>query len=406
MVGEVGSAQSTIFSEKLGMEKRDEYMVDSFGRRLWESPTNSQNLTSFSGATMLEMGWASPESMAVGGGGFGHAAISRPQLPDDPGFIERAARFSSFGGYFHGGFRASDPAGMYKGESNGGETSQSGGPAAAENVFKTGEWEKRRKDVVGEVVPPPPTQNSSRISKDSTVFKKRKRGNQETEGEQKKVEGQSSSETSLDNADGKQKTQAKNSSSPTAKLSGKNAMDSGGEAPKEDYIHVRARRGQATNSHSLAERLRREKISERMKLLQDLVPGCSKVTGKAVMLDEIINYVQSLQRQVEFLSMKLATVNPRLDCNVDNLLSKEMLPPRGFSSSSDLLHSQPGLIQPGVSELGPPSAIPRRSLTPHMTSNQMVAGVWDEELDRVIQMGFGVQDLQRFSSVGQMKAEP
>jgi len=36
-----------------------------------------------------------------------------------------------------------------------------------------------------------------------------------------------------------------------------------------------------------------------MKYLQDLVPGCNKVTGKAGMLDEIINYVQSLQRQVE-----------------------------------------------------------------------------------------------------------
>ena len=71
------------------------------------------------------------------------------------------------------------------------------------------------------------------------------------------------------------------------------------EYSKQDYIHVRARRGQATDSHSLAERVRREKISERMKFLQDLVPGCKKVTGKAVMLDEIINYVQSLQRQVE-----------------------------------------------------------------------------------------------------------
>ncbi|KAI7731529.1 hypothetical protein M8C21_017658, partial [Ambrosia artemisiifolia] len=40
--------------------------------------------------------------------------------------------------------------------------------------------------------------------------------------------------------------------------------------PPKDYIHVRARRGQATDSHSLAERVRREKISERMKLLQDL----------------------------------------------------------------------------------------------------------------------------------------
>ncbi|XP_027123951.1 basic helix-loop-helix protein 80 [Coffea arabica] len=82
------------------------------------------------------------------------------------------------------------------------------------------------------------------------------------------------------------------------------------EAPPTGYIHVRARRGQATDSHSLAERVRREKISERMKILQALVPGCDKVTGKALMLDEIINYVQSLQNQVEFLSMKLASLNP------------------------------------------------------------------------------------------------
>lgn len=91
------------------------------------------------------------------------------------------------------------------------------------------------------------------------------------------------------------------------------------EVQKPDYIHVRARRGQATDSHSLAERARREKISKKMKYLQDLVPGCNKVTGKAGMLDEIINYVQSLQKQVEFLSMKLATLNPRLDLNTDNL---------------------------------------------------------------------------------------
>ncbi|XP_076889736.1 basic helix-loop-helix protein 80-like [Bidens hawaiensis] len=90
------------------------------------------------------------------------------------------------------------------------------------------------------------------------------------------------------------------------------------EETEVGYIHVRARRGQATDSHSLAERVRREKISERMKLLQAIVPGCDKVTGKAPMLDEIINYVQSLQNQVEFLSMKLASVNPMLyDFGVD-----------------------------------------------------------------------------------------
>ncbi|XP_019100209.1 PREDICTED: transcription factor bHLH79-like [Camelina sativa] len=46
-----------------------------------------------------------------------------------------------------------------------------------------------------------------------------------------------------------------------------------------------------------------------MKFLQDLIPGCNKIIGKALVLDEIINYIQSLQRQVEFLSMKLEIVN-------------------------------------------------------------------------------------------------
>lgn len=93
----------------------------------------------------------------------------------------------------------------------------------------------------------------------------------------------------------------------------KKPKDNKNKAPEEaptGYVHVRARRGQATDSHSLAERVRREKISQRMKILQALVPGCDKVTGKALMLDEIINYVQSLQNQVEFLSMKLASLDP------------------------------------------------------------------------------------------------
>ncbi|KAK9278972.1 hypothetical protein L1049_028554 [Liquidambar formosana] len=96
------------------------------------------------------------------------------------------------------------------------------------------------------------------------------------------------------------------------------------ELPKQDYIHVRARRGQATDSHSLAERARREKISERMKILQDLVPGCNKVIGKALVLDEIINYIQSLQSQVEFLSMKLETVNSRMNPTIEGFPSKEL----------------------------------------------------------------------------------
>lgn len=99
------------------------------------------------------------------------------------------------------------------------------------------------------------------------------------------------------------------------------------EEPPKGYIHVRARRGQATDSHSLAERVRREKISERMKMLKALVPGCDKVTGKALVLDEIINYVQSLQTQIEFLSMRLASLDPMV-CNF-GLMDLDLIMPFG-----------------------------------------------------------------------------
>ncbi|KAE8683595.1 Transcription factor bHLH63 [Hibiscus syriacus] len=114
--------------------------------------------------------------------------------------------------------------------------------------------------------------------------------------------------------------------------------ESSEDAEKLPYVHVRARRGQATDSHSLAERARREKINARMKFLQELVPGCNKISGTALVLDEIINHVQSLQRQVEFLSMRLAAVNPRIDFNLDSVFTSE---------SGSLMDSNfPGLVMP------------------------------------------------------------
>lgn len=111
-----------------------------------------------------------------------------------------------------------------------------------------------------------------------------------------------------DHEEKKHKAEENTSGNIRNKQTGKQSKDSSHseEAPKENYIHVRARRGQATNSHSLAERVlshsnisdlekyfwfykhlksngviclqvRREKISERMRLLQELVPGCNKV---------------------------------------------------------------------------------------------------------------------------------
>ncbi|PON91653.1 Basic helix-loop-helix transcription factor [Trema orientale] len=118
----------------------------------------------------------------------------------------------------------------------------------------------------------------------------------------------------------------------------KSKNESSEDAEKLPYVHVRARRGQATDSHSLAERARREKINARMKLLQDLVPGCNKISGTALVLDEIINHVQSLQRQVEFLSMRLAAVNPRIDFNLDSILATD--------NGSVMEGNLPGMVSP------------------------------------------------------------
>ncbi|KAF7008867.1 hypothetical protein CFC21_023523 [Triticum aestivum] len=165
--------------------------------------------------------------------------------------------------------------------------------------------------------------------------------------------------------------------------------------PAKDYIHVRARRGQATDSHSLAERVRREKIGERMKLLQSLVPSCNKITGKALMLDEIINYVQSLQRQVEFLSMKLSTMNPQLELDEQQIPSKEM-------------------AVPGFSYAGSPVAV----AAGHSHGAELEGTFsWEQDLQSMVQMGGASsshrQDPQAFYGDGQpattvnhMKVEP
>ncbi|XP_038701277.1 transcription factor bHLH60 isoform X2 [Tripterygium wilfordii] len=63
-----------------------------------------------------------------------------------------------------------------------------------------------------------------------------------------------------------------------------------------------------------------------------------KISGTALVLDEIINHVQSLQHQVEFLSMKLAAVNPRIDFNLDSILTAE--------SGSVMDNNFPNMVMP------------------------------------------------------------
>ncbi|CAN7097992.1 unnamed protein product [Brassica rapa subsp. narinosa] len=65
---------------------------------------------------------------------------------------------------------------------------------------------------------------------------------------------------------------------------------------------IGSKRSRSAEVHNLSERRRRDRINEKMRALQELIPNCNKV-DKASMLDEAIEYLKSLQLQVQFMSM-------------------------------------------------------------------------------------------------------
>ncbi|XP_073313024.1 transcription factor bHLH84-like isoform X4 [Primulina huaijiensis] len=64
---------------------------------------------------------------------------------------------------------------------------------------------------------------------------------------------------------------------------------------------TRASRGSATDPQSLYARKRRERINERLRILQGLVPNGTKV-DISTMLEEAVQYVKFLQLQIKLLS--------------------------------------------------------------------------------------------------------
>ncbi|KAJ7977796.1 Transcription factor like [Quillaja saponaria] len=63
-----------------------------------------------------------------------------------------------------------------------------------------------------------------------------------------------------------------------------------------------SKRSRAAEVHNLSERRRRDRINDKMRALQELIPNCNKV-DKASMLDEAIEYLKTLQLQVQIMSM-------------------------------------------------------------------------------------------------------
>ncbi|KAI5059713.1 hypothetical protein GOP47_0026032 [Adiantum capillus-veneris] len=64
-----------------------------------------------------------------------------------------------------------------------------------------------------------------------------------------------------------------------------------------------SKRNRAAEVHNLSERNRRNRINEKLKALQDLIPNSSK-TDKASVLDEAIEYMKTLQMQLQMVSMR------------------------------------------------------------------------------------------------------
>lgn len=81
-------------------------------------------------------------------------------------------------------------------------------------------------------------------------------------------------------------------------------------ATMEKFLHVqgsvpckiRAKRGFATHPRSIAERERRIRISARIKKLQNLFPNADKQTSTADMLDEAVEYIKELRKQLKILT--------------------------------------------------------------------------------------------------------
>ncbi|XP_058771352.1 transcription factor bHLH130 isoform X2 [Vicia villosa] len=84
------------------------------------------------------------------------------------------------------------------------------------------------------------------------------------------------------------------------------AMEKLFQFPDSVPCKIRAKRGCATHPRSIAERVRRTRISERMRKLQELVPNMDKQTNTSDMLDLAVDYIKELQKQFKFLRDKRA----------------------------------------------------------------------------------------------------
>lgn len=91
---------------------------------------------------------------------------------------------------------------------------------------------------------------------------------------------------------------------------------------------VSTKRSRAAAVHNQSERKRRDKINQKMKTLQKLVPNSNK-TDKASMLDEVIEYLKQLQAHVQMLS-RIGLPSMMMPLAIQHQLQMSMMTPMGM----------------------------------------------------------------------------
>ncbi|KAL6129004.1 hypothetical protein ACLB2K_072357 [Fragaria x ananassa] len=104
---------------------------------------------------------------------------------------------------------------------------------------------------------------------------------------------------------------------------------------------VSTKRSRAAAIHNQSERKRRDKINQRMKTLQKLVPNSSK-TDKASMLDEVIEYLKQLQAQVHVIS-RMNMPAMMLPMAMQQQLQMSMMAPRNMGMGIGMGMGMPGI---------------------------------------------------------------
>ncbi|VAI22747.1 unnamed protein product [Triticum turgidum subsp. durum] len=124
----------------------------------------------------------------------------------------------------------------------------------------------------------------------------------------------------------------------TSSSGGSGSNFGGSGLPSESGGHAHKRKGRGKDDSDSRSERRRDRINEKMRSLQELIPHCNKA-DKASILDEAIEYLKSLQMQVQIMWMTTGMA-PMMFPG-----SHQFMPPMAVGMNSACMPAAQGLNQ-------------------------------------------------------------